>query len=584
MRIFIIVCLLGLSDVASNAQEAQNALPVNNTPRQKIVDDIAGEQATDLLIELRGPSEAVVAFEKITEPSITGPEAEPIVVDPVDAEPAKTDEVESETKSKNPIPLAAFYLSAKQYRELRGGEKHQQLILDYEVATGALEDGADALTENIRLRIGSDYASVTGPKSQKIYDFKLNRFIEIKAATTTESETGTALHFDNTSLYAKAYRNISTVRQATQNGQKRRIQTSKDQEIDSFWLESSMSWAAAKLATPVEIKSTESTMLAVWDGMSVVSVKFEGDPYKDLAYKNTLFAFAHHVWPIHPNILVKFYDYNSPPNALEMISYGPAQPKGQKQRWTLKNREIVNGVFPLPLEALSVVERRPVSPLVYVISEAVENRAMGGMASLATLKTTFLQAKADNDKLSQWLAGQRYNAYSDKCGNDGDDPVCDALAELTEASKFAAIGAIDPKTKTLSDYVGATEMTKFKKSRGTALFTLQPYLDDADTPAFILRTAAMARASMKKSEVEKAGLGAIQADALLKQALAKDPYDPHTYVGLAQVYAANGAYEQSWDIYDVLRAAIPTAGAVPLRVDQAEVKLLTTGPGYFLQK
>lgn len=576
MRIFIFLCFLcGLSWIGF-AQESLDDLPIPETPRQKIVDEITKVPTPDLLIELRGVSEFELDIKKELEPQ--KPSSETLEPESAEIEP---EEIEQKPDDE-PAALAPFYLSANDYLALRGAESHDQMVLEYEVVTGALDDEAKALTENIRLIIGPSYASIQGSKSQKIYDFKMNRFLEIKPVKALKDEMESTSLFDNVSLYAKAYRNISTVRQATQNGQRRRIQISEDQQIDSFWLESSMSWAAAELESPLKIKSTKSSVLAIWDGVSVVSSSFEGDAYEDKTHRNTLLAFAHHVWPIHPKILVEFYKFDQPPQNLEMVSFGPAQPKGQKQKWTLKNRKVDTGTFPLPLGALSAVERRPISPLVFIISEAVENRALGGIATLEEIEAAFLKAEEDGDALSQWLEAQRYNAYSGRCESDEENQICDTLSEFTEANKFSAIGAFDPKAKTLSDFIGATEMARIKTSRGTALFTLQPYLDDPETPAYILRSAAMARASMKKNDAEKSGFGTIQAEVLLKEALAKDPYDPHSYVGLAQVYAAKGAFEQSWDIYDVLRAAIPTVGAVTLKIDQAESKLRATGPGYFI--
>ena len=86
--------------------------------------------------------------------------------------------------------------------------------------------------------------------------------------------------------------------------------------------------------------------------------------------------------------------------------------------------------------------------------------------------------------------------------------------------------------------------------KAEAIKTAMPYLDKPETPAFIVRTAAMARAKMKPAQASTVGVTNINAETLLKTALAKDPYDPNTYVGLAQVLAAKGAFEQSWDIYD----------------------------------
>ncbi|NNC37141.1 MAG: tetratricopeptide repeat protein [Acidimicrobiales bacterium] len=566
MRFLLILWILGLSALTAIAQDVADELPVANTPREKIIDDMstAPTPAVDagVIARLRGSAE--------TEPA---PEQELAI-----------EEDESVKEPEMPLALAPFYTSAPEYLTLRAAEKHDQLALDYLVETSTLDEGDEIRSEQVRLLIGPDYASLSSPNSQKIYDFKMNRLLEIKPVKALDNPEETALFLDNVSIFAKAYRNINTVRQATDNGQKRRITIGKDLEVDSFWLESSMSWSAAKLDGPLKIKSTDSSLLAIWDGLSVVSASFDGPKYENSRIKNAFFAYIHHAWPIHPEILVDFYAFNSPPKTLEMVSFGPNQPKGQKQKWTLTSAKLIDADFPLPLEAMSPVERKPMTPLVFVISEAVKNQAVGGIQSAADIEADFEKAQKAEDKIAQWIAGQKYIAYTGKCEDAGESWLCAALKDLSEDSKFAGIGALDPKSKSLSDFINATEMAKSKQNRAAALLALQPYLDDAQTPAFILRTAAMARASMKSAIAKKAGVGAIQAEALLKQALAKDPYDPHTYIGLAQIYAANGAYEQSWDIYDVLRAAIPTVGAVQLKIDHAESKLLAVGPGYFLPK
>ena len=569
MRLLIIFFLLSISAFTAWAQEDVESPIESSTPRQAIIDKLDESTDPETLIELRGLNETN---------DLSTPEPEIQLSEGVVAE--TSDEIDS---PEEPKALAPFYLSARDYLDTRGNEEHSRMVLEYEVATSSLDSEADPRVENVQLIIGHDYVSVQSSKSQKIYDFKMNRFLEIKTVKTLANETETALHFDNTSLYAKAYRNISTVRRATQNGQKRRIPIAEDQDIDSFWLESSMSWAAAKLEKPLEIKSTKSSVLAIWDDQSVVSASFEGDTYEGEHFKNSLMAFAHHAWPIHPKILVDLYEFDTPPQSLEMLSYGPTQPKGQKQKWTLKNRDVTTGNFPLADSALSPVERRPISPLVFVISEAVENRAMNGIASPEHIEGEFELAQKSDDKIAQWLAGQKYVAYTGKCVDADESWLCAALNDLRDANQFASISEIDPNNKKLADFINAAELAKNKKDRSKALFTLQPYLDDPDAPSFILRTAAMARASMKKAEAKTSGFSGIQPEALLKQALAKDPYDPHTYLGLAQVYAANGAFEQSWDIYDTLRAAIPTVSAITLKIDQAEANLLRTGPGYFLQ-
>ncbi|MCF6275835.1 MAG: hypothetical protein L3J05_08740, partial [Robiginitomaculum sp.] len=92
----------------------------------------------------------------------------------------------------------------------------------------------------------------------------------------------------------------------------------------------------------------------------------------------------------------------------------------------------------------------------------------------------------------------------------------------------------------------------------------------------------MARAQMKSAQAVTAGFNDMNAEALLQTALDKDPYDPNTYLGLAQVLAAKGAVEQSWDLYDALRAGIPTADSIDLKINRLEKNLQKTAPGYFL--
>ena len=570
MRIFITLCIFLLPSLTVMAQETSEDPTILETPRQIIVGEIVETTKSEPVMGLRGTSEADLVELETEELVASDPEAAP--------------ETPVSERSSEPEPhiLAPFYVSAADYLALRGDEKQPQLALEYEVTTVGANSEEKGSSEIVTLIIGSDYASLQSPQSQKIYDFKLNRYLEIKPAPAGKDGVASPPFLDNSSLYAKAYRNILAVRRATNNGALRRIKISEEQEIDAFWLESSMSWAAAPIEKKIKIKSSETDFLAIWEGETVASAKFSESAFENEEFKNSFFAFAHHVLPIHPNILIEFYNFDGPPKQLDMLSYGPTQPKGMTQKWVLKDRTVDKGTFPLTSDVLSAIERRPISPLVFVVNEAVHNRAMGGIASPTELVSQFETSHEKGDKIGQWLAGQQYIAYTGTCKNEGKDGLCKALDELNEDAKFASLSALDPNAKKLSDFINATEMAKSKKNRATALFTLQPYLDDEDTPAFILRSAAMARASMKKVDAQKSGMDTIQAEALLKRALAKDPYDPHTYVGLAQVYAAKGAFEQSWDIYDVLRAAIPTVDAVTLKIDQAESKLKESAPGYFL--
>lgn len=548
------------------------------TPRDKIVSQLNPEPEPSNIPELRG---SIDLSNEIEPETITDEITEEIedVEEIEEAEIAQEIEPDDQDDGK-PVP---FFVSATDYADLRGRKRQPQLTLVYEVTSKDMDGETVGDPQQAMLKIGPDYVSVQRGSRQKIYDFKLNRFLEFNPAAIQSDTKSPPLLFDNISLYAKAYRNMKNVLGATNTGSTRQIQISDDQSIDAFWLESSMSWAAQALDNPVDFDSQGQTIIASYDGQSVFSAEFSDDNFEIPGLKNALFAYAHHDWPLHPSILLAIYEYDAPPLRMNIMSVGPRHPKGRAQEWVLQDRSFVEKAkFPLPQKSLSATEREPVSPLVFIINEAVNNRALGGMQTPEQIEGEFETAMKDGDNLTQWLAGEKYKAYSGKCTTKDESWICAAHADLTETHKFASINEIDPKAKMLSDFISAVEMAKDKKSRGTALHTLQPYLDDPGTPALVLRTAAMARASMKKSDAGLLGLESVQADALLKQALAKDPYDPKIYVGLAQVYAANGAFEQSWDIYDALRAAIPTVSAVELKIDAVEGKLRINAAGYFL--
>lgn len=497
-------------------------------------------------------------------------------------EPAPSAESIEPLDSK-PSVLTPFYVSASEYIQLREDKTMSELALIYEITTTDMTGEETGSPKNVILQIGSDYVSANRGNVQKIFDFKLNRFLEIKPQASMDNNANQRLIFDNVSLYAKAYRNMKTVLAATDNGKKRNVKIAEDKEIDAFWLESSMSWAARPLEKKPNYLVDGNSIEVEVNGETVFSATFGDTPFENPAFKNALFAHAHHSWPLHPSILLQTYKFDAPPERMEIVSYGPRYPEGQKQIWELKDRSFSETArFPLPSSSLSATERQPVSPLVFIINEAAHNRALGGAQTPEHIEADFETALKKENKLAQWLAGQKYIAYTGKCQSKDESWLCSAHADLTETNKFASISEFDPKNKMLSDFISAAEMAKDKKTRATALKTLQPYLDDPNVPAVILRTAAMARAGMKKASAASVGLDKIQADALLKRAIAADPYDAQTYLGLAQVYAAKGAYEQSWDIYDAMRVALPTVSTADLKIGIIEDKLRTNTAGYFL--
>jgi hypothetical protein len=569
-------CLAATASVAFAQEDPE-------TPRNMVVEQLRPPQQIETDID--APVELIELFE---ETAIELEEQE-------QAEPA-TEEIEltSETSwntkedSRKVNLLAPFYLSANDYHELRGAKKTPQWTLEYEVTTAKF--GASSLgdPQTRTLLVGTDYVSMRVDDIQKIYDFKLNRYLEIKPNLGLDGKNTDGLIFDNISLFAKAFRNLSIVNKSTDAGKKRIISVSEDKDLDSFWLESAMSWAAAPLKTPLEVDQRDALLFAARDGNGIFKANFDAknvdENFKTDGFKDAFLAFAHHEWPLHPSILKALYAYDTPPSDLNMVSFGPKAPDGEKQTWSLVKATFGDAAFPLPQNAKSAVEREPVSPLAFVINEAVHNRAVGGIQSPEQIHTEFKKAQKVDDKLAQWILGQKYNAYSGRCDQSNGDSLCDALQSIINENRFNLLGQLDKRAKKLSDYSSAFEMAKDKKSRPTALLTLKPYLTDPEIPAIVLRTAAMTRASMKTKSAQTAGLGSINAAALLKRSLATDPYDPYTYIGLAQIYAAKGAYEQSWDMYDTLRAGIPTALPADLPIDDVEETLKLSAAGYFLNR
>ncbi len=481
--------------------------------------------------------------------------------------------------------IAPFYLSAEQYLALREAEKRPQIILEYKVQSGpALKASFGGLElknnlgkpQTIRLILGSDYVGIENGNNLKIYDFKYNRILTVKPEYSQNGKPASGRVFDNTSLYAKVYRDMTVVRRATQNGRLKQLAMGGGQSMDAFWIESAMSWSASALDRELSVEEQENALVIKRNGEVVFSAKFSDGPYGDIG-KDSLFAFAHNEWPLHPNVLRAFYGYDAPPKQFEMLSYGPTAPKGQRQVWTLLKRTDEAAVFPLPKHALGVAQRPKTSPLVFLINEAVNNRALGGIEDIDSLGEKFTDKFEEDETEQAWLIGQKYIAYSGGCNNVRDKNICDSVESIADNGK-------ENVSKRTQNYMAAMDAANRPGLKAEAIKAVKPYLDDVETPAFIIRIAAMARAKMKSAQASTAGLTDLSAEKLLITALAKDPYDPNTYIGLAQVLAAKGAFEQSWDINDALRAGIPTAENMDLKIDRLEKKLKKSAPGYFLDR
>ncbi len=504
-----------------------------------------------------------------------------------------TGDISPRTKPAN-MPLAPFYLGASDYLDLRNAANNNKLwpqtVLHYDVrnvpVSGINLTARLDRVQKVVITLGEDFAAVTSDNKTRIYDFKFNRLLTVYPKTGPDGTRTDTQVFDNISLYAKAYRNMHTVRRITRKGSLKTLPIdqaspkattgiSKGASLDAYWVESSISWAASAPKTELLFTAKPDYLSVKRKDELVFKAKFSEKTYISDTDRNTLLAFAHHEWPLHPHILQALYAYAAPPKQLEILMYSPKALKGQKQTWVLTKRQHIKAGFPLPEKALGVLQRQDIAPLAYVINEAAHNRALGGMASLEALKRRFKQQIADGEIWQAWLTGQKYSAYSGKCGTGRSSTICQTIRDLENTQMPA-------QPKYIQDYFTALQATGRPGLQVEIIQLLEPYLDKKDTPAFVIRTLAMARAKMKAKQAKIAGLAEIDPQALLETALAKDPYDPNTYVGLAQVLAARGNFEQSWDIYDALRT-LPTAQGVELKINRVERNLRKSTPGYFLQ-
>ena len=499
--------------------------------------------------------------------------------------------VEDMSPAEMPAPYAllnpeipAFFVGAEEYLAMRGDENGAQAKLVYTVSRAALrEEGEDEEGEvtgnEVTVLLGDDYAASVRGDVTKIYDFKMGRLLTIKPAYDEAGEKTDFTIFDNTALYAGVYRNILAVEGVTEGGKVRQIEIGEDKTLDAFWVESAMSWAEGGKVKGLKTSSKKDRFSAVFDGADVASAEFS-DMRLKRSFRASLIAFAHHEWGLHPKVLDSLEAYPNAPSVLVFHAYGPANPGGEAEKWELQSGDQEKAPFPLPKTALGAAQRTPIAPLVFVITEAVHGRALGGLPTPDGLKAAFSSAVEAGDDLASWQAGRRYGDYTGACAVESEDEVCAALAKL-ENTIFFNLAAEEGPEKKLSDYVTAMKMAKSSKTRAAAVKTLEPYLDTPETPAAVLRTLAMARSSLSADDAKAAGVANLSALGILETALAKDAYDPQTYLGLAQVLAANGALEQSWDVYDALRAGIPTAPAVELKIGGVETGIRERAPLFF---
>jgi len=547
--------ILKLLEISPGAPSRENELS-EGTVYTTLTDDAADQNFT----------EAPIAQERVVV-------ALPQVNEAVDHMNSASNEVLGPVEGRS-----GFFHTAADYLKSRGGieETSSQITLTYQVTRQDKKTEIALDPETVIIIIGPDFAMIKrGDKATRLYDFKLRRMITLG----TDS-------FTNTSLFGARYNDINTVQRMTQNGQKRAIDvksttlTSKalgpampgaKQSLDAFYLESSLSWAAAALPKQdfMTLKS-DKAIEAIYKGETVFSANLNGPDFDLETQSYNFIALLFNEAPIHPDILASFRGLKLAPTQMVIETASPNFPTGQIQIWRLSDTVSQEKDFPLTESYQSVAELKGADPLAFVITEAVYGRALQGPpapeATLAAMRT-----RLDNgDVLTVWLSAL---SLADKVGG------CEALLGLCELINRARDGGRDDLD--VQELFQAFDDIKTPNMRINGLKTLAPLLTDPDTPSLILQRVATALIKLKPSAIKYAELSHLNAESLLKEAIAKDPYDYVSYKSLAQLYAAQGRFAESWDIADSLRAFPYAPETLKASFDRAEAKLLRGAPGYF---
>ena len=461
--------------------------------------------------------------------------------------------------------IAPFYFTAQDYLIHRGADIGPQMQLNYSV------NGQDS-SKTVEIVLGSDYAMTTqnsdGATEKKIYDFGYNRLL-------TFTQNGDQTHMINTSLYAVIHRNVRTIRKMTEDGKKDTVQASNT-AMDAFWMESALSFSMNERLDAISTEEAGARSVIQFKDETALDLTFSDVAYPSPELSEVFQAYAHHSLPLHPSVLRQFYAAPSPPKVMDILVKGPNFPQGQRQIWTLESAKATQGAFPINLGAISVIEGDAIDPVAFVISQAAQGKARSGKASPGAIAEALTAAEKDGDWLGAWLVAQRYLAQIGPC----DKPVHDSYKYVCiQLDKIKARDDLSPELKTL---IKAFDDAQTKTMRVAAVKALAPYADDKDAPAIIIKTLGLTRAKIRTATARAASIDAIDGQSLITQALARDPYDPESYLGLAQIYAAKGKYEAAWDMYDAMRASLSRQSNQRYLIDSVEDKLRSGAPGYFI--
>jgi len=212
-----------------------------------------------------------------------------------------------------------------------------------------------------------------------IYDFKEKRLLNVSKRDNT---------FTNASLYAAAYRSLDTVGKMTNGGKKRRLPLGAGVTLDAFYLESALGYAAGPNPSELSILQSGETLRAELGGKQIFSAAVDGPKLENFRQAYSFIGLLYHSEPVHPAILAELIEARAAPSAMTFHSYGPKIPEGEILSWTLTSKTAETAGFPLPAGAKSVVEGETVSPLGFVMSEAIAGRALGGRVVIEGLSET----------------------------------------------------------------------------------------------------------------------------------------------------------------------------------------------------
>lgn len=486
-----------------------------------------------------------------------------------------------------------FFATAQDYLDMRGGTQDEQMILTYTVQTRKPMDTALSDPEKTTLIVGPDYVASRSGGVTRIYDFKLNRLLTIKPTPESQelndviglnpgaSKPPKALIFENVSLYASAVRNISTIGRLTQNGAVSTIPASGKTEkpVSVVWAESAIGYSAKDRSGVLSIRRDNDRITADLDGRdtSIFTGDYAGDSFPSEAHRDAFFVFAHHNLPIHPQILRETYSMANPPKVMEIMIASPGNAEGRVERWTLDTNNIVRAPFPLSPSTKSTTERETVSPIAFVVNQAVRGQAFGGKPPSELILLAMNTAAMSEDWGNAWLISETYLEAFGPCEADAKDTACKAVTSVRRQAQWdAETGQIKALTR------AANDASLPRTARTKALADVLPKLSNETANARLLRLAGQARAKLKGQDITVADVAALNTESLLQRALVQNPYDTQTYKVMAQIYAATGRYEQAWDIYDALRSGLFTGEAEDLAVNNVEQNTKARAPAYFL--